>query len=144
MGQPNIGKDCDMLNKRAIAALLKENQDEAEDFWEEAMDINPNHFDTKVNYEMYRWKYALISDDQLVDELEEIVFKNQHKGHSLHGIISIALGNKEMGLRILEQFNQQDESRLVEDPSENLRRKKARELAKDIYREAIQKKDDFF
>jgi len=66
MGQPYIGKQADMLNKRAIASLLKGNQEEAEDFWEEGIDLNPSHFDLKVNYELYRWKYALISDDQLL------------------------------------------------------------------------------
>mmetsp|Transcript_20791 Transcript_20791/g.32052 ORF Transcript_20791/g.32052 Transcript_20791/m.32052 type:complete len:130 (+) Transcript_20791:1240-1629(+) len=49
-----------------------------------------------------------------------------------------------MGLFVLEQFNKQGESRIVEDPSENLRRKKAREHARDIYREVSLNKDDFF
>lgn len=36
---------------------------------------------------MYRWKHAMITDKELMSELEETVFSNKHKGHSLQGII---------------------------------------------------------
>jgi hypothetical protein len=46
----------------------------------------------------------------------------------LEGIINIALGEKFKGLAILEQYNKENQS-LVElkNPSENLRRRRARE-----------------
>ena len=47
---------------------------------------------------MFRWKYAFISDEELLSTLEESVFKNKYKGHSLQGIISIALGDKKKGI----------------------------------------------
>jgi len=53
---------------------------------------------------MYLWKYALITDDELKEKLET-VFTNKYKGHSLEGIISIAIGEKEEGLKILEAYN---------------------------------------
>jgi hypothetical protein len=46
----------------AIAALFQQRYPEAEELWEEAMELNPKHYDTKVNYELYRWKHAKITD----------------------------------------------------------------------------------
>ena len=51
---------------------------------------------------MFKWKTASIDDEELKALLEEKVFTNKHKGHSLEGIIKIALGEKEEGLKILE------------------------------------------
>jgi hypothetical protein len=63
----------------------------------------------------------------------------------MEGIINIALGEKEEGLRILEKYNDdQKQSTLVNDPSENLRRRRAREYAKEIYHEVNLKRNDFF
>jgi hypothetical protein len=62
MGEPYIGKMSDILNKMAIAALFQDKQEEAEELWHQALEMYPKHFDTKVNYEMYRWKYGIISD----------------------------------------------------------------------------------
>lgn len=54
---------------------------------------------------MYQWRYAEITDDELKEELEEHVFTNKHKGHSLFGIINIAIGEKTQGLAILNDYN---------------------------------------
>ena len=51
MGEPYIGKESDNLNKRAIAALFRDDEEQAQDLWEEAMEKYPKHFDTKVNYD---------------------------------------------------------------------------------------------
>jgi TolA-binding protein len=53
MGEPFIGKKSDILNKLAIAALFRDQPKEAEDLWSEAIDKYPNHFETRVNFEMY-------------------------------------------------------------------------------------------
>jgi hypothetical protein len=109
---------------------------EAEELWHQALDMYPNHFDTKVNYEMYRWKYGIISDVQLLENLQEQVFKNKYKGQTLEGIINIAIGLKEQGLQILETFNNQKKEITLanyRDPSENLRRKKARTNGLEIF-----------
>lgn len=141
---PFIGKRSDILNKMAIASLFQDKQQQAEKLWEEAFALNEKHFDTRVNYAMYRWKYALITDDELKLELQDQVFTNKHKGHSLLGIINIALGEKEEGLRILETYNdQQRVSQIVNDPSENIRRRKARENAKEIYQEVNLRRGEY-
>lgn len=94
---------------------------------------------------MYRWKHALITDDELVTELKDQVFNNKHKGHSLEGIINIALGEKEEGLKILESYNNtQKQYVIINDPSENIRRRRAREHAKEIYQEVNLQRAEFF
>lgn len=87
MGEPYIGKECDTLNKMAIASLLRDNTAEAEEYWIKSLDLYPNHFDTQVNYELFRWRFAMISDEELIQSLNESAFKNKHKGLSLEGII---------------------------------------------------------
>ena len=79
MGEPYIGKKSDIMNKMAIAELFKDHQADAEELWLQALSLYPKHFDTKVNYEMYQWKYGIISDNQLLENLSE-VFKNKYKG----------------------------------------------------------------
>lgn len=108
------------------------------------MDLYPNHFDTKVNYELYRWKHAITTDDELLAELED-VFKNKHKGHSLQGIICVALGEKDKGLKLLDMFNRDNkEVAVMANASENLRRRRAREHAREIYHEVSLHRDDYF
>lgn len=66
--------------------------------------------------------------------LDVKVFQNKNKGLSLKGIIHIAIGEKKKGLLLLEQFN--DKQKLIfniNDPSENIRRRRAREHAKEIF-----------
>ena len=87
MGEPYIGKECDTLNKMAIASLLRDNTAEAEEYWVKSLALYPNHFDTQVNYELFRWRFAMISDEELIQSLNESAFKNKHKGLSLEGII---------------------------------------------------------
>jgi len=81
-----------------------------------------------VNYALYQWRYAEITDDQLKDQLSNGVFDHLHKGNSLKGIIEIAIGEKASGIEILQEYNKQKEQQtLMNDPSENIRRRKARE-----------------
>jgi hypothetical protein len=65
----------------------------------------------------------------------------------LEGIINIAIGNKEQGLKILEAFNNQKKEHTLDyyrDPSENMRRTKARINGLEIFKEVNNNKDNFF
>ena len=55
----------------------------------------------------------------------------------------MALGNKEKGLEVLQKFNE-DTKFYIPNDSENLRRRRAREHAKEVYHEANLRRDDFF
>lgn len=70
-------------------------------------------------------------------------FANKFKGRSLEGIIQIALGEKEKGLEILKKFNELTKY-LTSNDSENLRRRRAREHAREVYQEADLLKHEFF
>lgn len=142
LGQPYVGKESDILNKMAIAALFQDKIQEAEQLWEQALDRYPTHFDTKVNFELYRWKHALTSDEELLNELE-VQFSNKFKGRPLEGIVLIALGEKEKGLDILKKFNELTKYYTSND-SENLRRRRAREHAREVYHEANLLRHEFF
>jgi serine/threonine protein kinase len=108
-GEPFVGKLLDVLNKKALAAFLHESAEGdhtmAEKYWKEALEKSPKHFDTLVNFALFKWRTAQIDDDRLKEELATHVFTNKHKGHSLEGIIKIALGDKREGLKILEAYN---------------------------------------
>lgn len=91
----------------AIAALLIDKHKLAENYWGIAMDEYEKHFDTLVNFNLYKWRNAMITDQVLLQNLKPNVFLNKQKGGSIEGIINIAIGEKEKGLQILEQFNNQ-------------------------------------
>ena len=136
MGEPYIGKQCDTLNKMAVASLLQDQTTEAEEFWTKSLDLFPCHFDSQVNYELFRWRYAFTSDEDLMSELKETAFRNKQKGEGLKGLVQIALGEKQQGIQTLESFiNKKQDPCLATytDPSENLRRKRAREIAQEVF-----------
>lgn len=66
-----------------------------------------------------------------------------HKGESLEGTIRIALGEKEVGLKILERCKHKTSSK-VSDPSDNLRRTRAKQHAKELYSDVNLNKSTFF
>jgi hypothetical protein len=62
LADPYYGKKPDVLNKMAVAALLKDNKKLAEELWEEATEEYEKHFDTILNYNLYKWRNAIITD----------------------------------------------------------------------------------
>ncbi len=65
MELPVIGKRTDVCNKKAISALARGDDQLALKYWEEAMHMKDEHFDTKLNYLIYQWKTGSIADDEL-------------------------------------------------------------------------------
>ena len=65
LSEPFIGKPIDVKNKQALALMCQGKYEEAEDKWKEAIELNPNHFDTIVNMNMFLWKIAEIDDKTL-------------------------------------------------------------------------------
>jgi hypothetical protein len=70
MELPVIGKRTDVCNKKAIIALSRGEDDEALRLWEEAIKMKDEHFDSKMNFLMYKWRTGTISDDELVSSLQ--------------------------------------------------------------------------
>jgi hypothetical protein len=65
MELPVVGKKTDVCNKKAISALARGEDQLALKYWEEAMNMKDEHFDTKLNYLLYQWRTGGISDDEL-------------------------------------------------------------------------------
>lgn len=65
LADPYFGKKPDVLNKMALAALLKCNKQLAEKYWEEAIEEYENHYETHINYNLYKWRNALITNQEL-------------------------------------------------------------------------------
>lgn len=53
MELPVVGKKTDVSNKKAISALARGEDQLALKYWEEAMTMKDEHFDTKLNYLLY-------------------------------------------------------------------------------------------
>lgn len=59
--------------------------------------------------------------------------------------MNIALGEKGMGLEILNQYlNKQKKLSIQNDPSENVRRRRARDQAKEVVEEVNNRKNEYF
>lgn len=69
MNEPFVGKSLDVLNKRALASFLTEDEAQAEKLWKQALLENPRHFDSQVNYALFQWKTARIDDEELIKSL---------------------------------------------------------------------------
>jgi Tfp pilus assembly protein PilF len=42
----------------ALGQLYLGKIEEAEELWEDALEINPKHYDTNVNLSLFKWKLA--------------------------------------------------------------------------------------
>jgi hypothetical protein len=71
---PVIGKRTDVCNKKAIMALSRGQDEAALRLWEEAIAMKDEHFDTLLNYLIYKWRCAQLSDGELLEELSKGVF----------------------------------------------------------------------
>jgi hypothetical protein len=58
MELPVVGKRTDVCNKKAIMALCRGEEDLALKYWEEAQQMKDEHFDTSMNYLIYKWRIA--------------------------------------------------------------------------------------
>lgn len=58
MELPVVGKRADVCNKKAIMALSRGDEEMALKHWEEALGMKDAHFDTMVNYLIYKWRNA--------------------------------------------------------------------------------------
>ncbi|TNV71391.1 hypothetical protein FGO68_gene11587 [Halteria grandinella] len=105
MELPVIGKRTDVCNKKAIMALSRgEDELTALKHWEDAIAMKDEHFDTQLNYLLYQWKCAHLSDGELLEELSKGVFNQSDIGIGLKGIIKLSLGDITEGSEILTKI----------------------------------------
>ena len=92
-------------------ALCRFEDDLALKCWEEALSMKEEHFDTQINYLIYKWKEANISDDELLEELNKDSYRSKHLGQIIRGTVQIAIGQLTEGIETLTTFitNYEDE-----------------------------------
>jgi hypothetical protein len=102
MELPVVGKSTDVCNKKAIGALARGEDQLALKYWEEAMAMKDEHFDTKWNYLMYKWRSGGMTDDELHTELQQReVFSQSDIGGGLKGLVKLVIGEVTEGTEIL-------------------------------------------
>ena len=92
MELPVIGKRTDVCNKKAIIALSRGEDELALKLWEDAIKMKDEHFDSKMNFLMYKWRTGVIADDELVSSLQQEVFNQSDIGAGLKGIVKLCIG----------------------------------------------------
>ena len=90
METPYIGKRADVYNKRGIVALFRDQERLAEHWWDQALSLSENHFDSQCNASMHRWNNGSISDAQLMSEMGNYVFTVEGKGQTMQAYLLIS------------------------------------------------------
>jgi WD40 repeat protein/serine/threonine protein kinase len=103
---------CAGLNNRALSFLDLGKQTEAISLWDEALHLENHHPESTYNRGLIRWRAALIGDDVLANEMEEVRRSNDGNwlSHYLTGLIHLERGDHEAALKSLEciQAHSQD------------------------------------
>lgn len=142
MELPVIGKRADVCNKRAIMAICRGEEDVALKLWEEALNMKDQHLDTKLNYLIFQWRNAHISDEDLLTELSSEFFADKDIGVGLSGIINIATGERDSGLEILRKFISEEENKA--DQEVTLKAQRFKNMIKEIVDQVTLDKDQYF
>ena len=125
MEAPFVGKRADVFNKKGIVALFHDKEGEALHYWSEARILSDRHFDSQCNFCMHRWSTGRISDQQLLEEMEEFVFSVPGKGETLQAYLLISMGEREKGVEILKNYiAQTEQGMLASSGLQNLKQRK--------------------
>ena len=134
MENPFIGKRADVYNKRGIVALFSNQEQLAQHWWNQALELSDKHFDSQCNYSMHRWNNGSTSDAQLLAEMEEFVFTVEGKGETMRAYLLIAMGWREEGMEMLSQFIAKNEASLkLETRLQNLKKNKVLKQAQNVF-----------
>ena len=134
MEAPFVGKKADVFNKKGIVALFHDKEKQALEYWSEARILSDRHFDSQCNYCMHRWSTGRISDQQLIEEMQEFVFSVPGKGETLHAYLLISMGEREQGMSILKKYIAQTEYNMQQGSNslQNLKQRKQLKQAQDV------------
>ncbi|MFI9835089.1 protein kinase [Streptomyces sp. NPDC051913] len=83
---------ADSLSNHALSMLDLGRRDSAEDLWTRALRADPHHPHARYNRGLHRWRTGVITDAELVDELESVRFGDPDDGTYL-----LALVHRERG-----------------------------------------------
>ncbi|MEU3895278.1 tetratricopeptide repeat protein [Streptomyces sp. NPDC045251] len=83
---------ADSLSNHALSMLDLGRRDSAEELWTRALRADPHHPHARYNRGLHRWRTGVITDAELVDELESVRFADPDDGTYL-----LALAHRERG-----------------------------------------------
>ncbi|MEU1534123.1 protein kinase domain-containing protein [Streptomyces fagopyri] len=83
---------ADSLSNHALSMLDLGRRDSAEELWTRALQADPHHPHARYNRGLHRWRTGVITDAELVDELESVRFGDPDDGTYL-----LALVHRERG-----------------------------------------------
>lgn len=85
---------ADGLSNHALSMLDLGRRDSAEELWTRALRADPHHLHARYNRGLHRWRTGVITDAELVDELESVRFGDPGDGV---GAYLLALVHRERG-----------------------------------------------
>jgi WD40 repeat protein/serine/threonine protein kinase len=102
--EPKATVSADSLNNRAVSYLDLGKAQEAEQSWEEALQIEPHHIESTYNRGLILWRAARLDDAALLTQLDET--QKSHRGDwkpaYLTALIHLERGDCDAALKILE------------------------------------------
>lgn len=96
---------ADALNNHAISMLDIGREQEAERLFDEALRIDSHHIESTYNRGLLLWRSGRITDDALVNQLEEVRTTHEHDWRDEYylGLVHIERGDMESAIKILEE-----------------------------------------
>ncbi len=85
------------LSNQALSLLDLGRTEEAEDRWRAAMNADPHHPEATYNWALHRWRQGLLSDEQVLSELEtaRAIHGERWTGDHLVGLVHLERGDAE-------------------------------------------------
>ncbi|WP_395292569.1 protein kinase [Kitasatospora hibisci] len=106
---------ADGLSNHALSMLDLGRSDNAEELWARALRADPHHPHARYNRGLHRWRTGVITDAELVDELESVRFGDPADGA---GAYLLALVHRERGDPVAAAALLRDAAaRMPEDPN---------------------------
>ncbi len=103
---------ADSLNNRAMSFLDLGKQEKAEEFWSQALNVQPHHPESTYNMGLTHWRSGRITDDALVGRMEEVL-KSHELGwidDYLMGLVHLERDDCESALNILTEISETDKN----------------------------------
>ncbi|MCW8383553.1 WD40 repeat domain-containing serine/threonine protein kinase [Streptomyces justiciae] len=103
---------ADSLSNHALSMLDLGRRDSAEELWTRALRADPHHPHARYNRGLHRWRTGVITDAELVDELESVRFGDPDDGTYLLALVHRERGDAPAATELLRDAS----ARMPDDP----------------------------
>ncbi|MFE6628466.1 protein kinase [Streptomyces rochei] len=103
---------ADSLSNHALSMLDLGRHDSAEELWTRALRADPHHPHARYNRGLHRWRTGVITDADLVDELESVRFGDPENGTYLLALVHRERGDAPAAAELLRDAS----ARMPDDP----------------------------